>query len=94
MRGFGVEPKSSQSSSTCAAVSQSHDEEVEKLRAELKEQNLERDGEREEQQRKFEEQERKIEEQQKKFDEQQRQFDDFQNLVGLLLQDRQSGKNI
>ena len=104
LRGFGVGPMSSQSSKSGLA-SQAHDEEMEKLRADLDEQNREREKECEEQHKKFEEQEKKIEEQQLKFEEQQRRFEEqqrqfqeqqkqmvcLQNMVGLLLQDRQDG---
>ena len=71
LRGFGVGPKISQSSSR----SNAHDKEVEKLRDDLEKQNKEREREREEQQRKFEEQERKIEEQQKNLEEQQKKLE-------------------
>ena len=100
LRGFGVGPKSFQSSSKSGAVSKARDEEVEKLRIELDEKNKECEREREEQQRKFEEQARKIEEQQKTTEEQQRLFEEqqsqfeehrqqmknLQTLVGMLLQ--------
>ena len=76
LRGFGVGPKSFQSSSKSGAMSKARDEEVEKLRIELDEQNKECEREREEQQRKFEEQARKIEEQQRQFEEQQSQFEE------------------
>ena len=77
LRGFGVGPTSSQSSKSGLA-SQAHDEEMEKLRADLDEQNREREREREEQHKKFEEQEKKIEDQQLKFEKQQRRFEEQQ----------------
>ena len=83
LRGFGIGPKPSQFSNGSAALSQPRDDEVEKLRDELVEQNKEREKEREEQQRRFKEQEiklkdqeRKMEEQQMKFEEQQRKFEE------------------